>query len=154
MSEIEVIQESIKDEVSHIESESRMILPGIQALFGFQLIAVFNDRFENLPLEFQLTHWFAISCTAIATIFVLSPAAYHRLAEPHSISRRFTQWSNKLMVMALIPLMLGCVTDFFLIGYMITKNMLVSAVVSAILLAVFLFNWFIVPLSMRNKRVR
>ncbi|TLG71825.1 hypothetical protein [Methylocystis sp. B8] len=25
--------------------EARMVLPGIQALFGFQLIAVFNNRF-------------------------------------------------------------------------------------------------------------
>jgi hypothetical protein len=25
--------------------EARMVLPGIQALFGFQLIAVFNERF-------------------------------------------------------------------------------------------------------------
>jgi len=27
--------------------ECRMVLPGIQALFGFQLIAVFNDRFKH-----------------------------------------------------------------------------------------------------------
>jgi hypothetical protein len=29
--------------------EARMVLPGIQALFGFQLIAVFNERFAQLP---------------------------------------------------------------------------------------------------------
>ncbi len=28
--------------------EARMVLPGIQALFGFQLIAAFNQRFSEL----------------------------------------------------------------------------------------------------------
>ena len=27
--------------------EARMVLPGIQALFGFQLVTVFNDRFPS-----------------------------------------------------------------------------------------------------------
>jgi hypothetical protein len=28
--------------------EARMVLPGIQVLFGFQLIAVFNERLKSL----------------------------------------------------------------------------------------------------------
>jgi hypothetical protein len=28
--------------------EARMVLPGIQAIFGFQLIAVFNTKFAEL----------------------------------------------------------------------------------------------------------
>jgi len=31
--------------ISHLLEECRMVLPGIQALFGFQLIAVFNQPF-------------------------------------------------------------------------------------------------------------
>ena len=33
--------------VTHLLDECRMILPGLQALFGFQLIAVFNQRFAQ-----------------------------------------------------------------------------------------------------------
>ncbi|MDN4056579.1 hypothetical protein QPK32_26385 [Massilia sp. YIM B02763] len=33
-----------------------MILPGLQAVFGFQRIAVFNERFENLPAYAQVCH--------------------------------------------------------------------------------------------------
>ncbi|MEO7099505.1 MAG: DUF6328 family protein [Luteolibacter sp.] len=37
--------------------ECRMVLPGIQALFGFQLIAVFNSRFaEALSRTEQSLH--------------------------------------------------------------------------------------------------
>ena len=40
-----VVKEPLEKVVEHLEEEARMILPGIQALFGFQLIAVFNQRF-------------------------------------------------------------------------------------------------------------
>ena len=57
----EVEQESLKDEIANLIEEARMVLPGIQALFGFQLIAVFNNanaifsatgvRIRDLPLN-------------------------------------------------------------------------------------------------------
>jgi hypothetical protein len=31
-----------------VVDEARMLLPGIQALFGFQLIAVFNQTFSQI----------------------------------------------------------------------------------------------------------
>jgi hypothetical protein len=44
---------SLAEAVTHLLEECRMILPGVQALFGFQLIAVFDSSFaERLsPLE-------------------------------------------------------------------------------------------------------
>ena len=35
------------DAVTHLLEECRMILPGLQALLGFQLIAVFSAAFEQ-----------------------------------------------------------------------------------------------------------
>src|SRR4029077_15687373 len=40
-------RESLETEVEQALEEARMVLPGIQALFGFQLIAVFNQRFDQ-----------------------------------------------------------------------------------------------------------
>src|SRR5437588_6765743 len=50
----------------YLLDESRMVLPGIQALFGFQLIAVFNSAFEQKlsPAE-QRGHLLAIGFVAI-----------------------------------------------------------------------------------------
>ena len=38
---------SLDTAASHLIEECRMVIPGIQALFGFQLIAVFNDGFDH-----------------------------------------------------------------------------------------------------------
>lgn len=44
-------KETLKEELSNILVEARMALPGMQGLFGFQTIAVFNTRFVELPTE-------------------------------------------------------------------------------------------------------
>ncbi|TAJ97366.1 MAG: hypothetical protein EPO10_22960 [Reyranella sp.] len=41
-------RESLEEEATHATDEARMVLPGVQAIMGFQLIAVFNQRFETL----------------------------------------------------------------------------------------------------------
>jgi len=63
-----------------------MVLPGIQALFGFQLIAVFNQGFgEKLSHGAQLVHLLALVLAALAMALVMTPAALHRLSEPRSV---------------------------------------------------------------------
>jgi len=64
----EISQESLEQEATFILEESRMVLPGIQALFGFQLIAVFNQGFgEKLSPGEQGLHLLAFALVAIAT---------------------------------------------------------------------------------------
>ena len=47
--------------------ECRMVLPGIQAIFGFQLIAAFNERFaKELGPGEQLLHLAAMCLVALA----------------------------------------------------------------------------------------
>ena len=36
---------TLEDALTHLLEECRMVLPGVQALFGFQLIVVFNRSF-------------------------------------------------------------------------------------------------------------
>jgi hypothetical protein len=75
--------------------EARIVLPGIQALFGFQLIAVFNQRFKELTEDERLIHFSATLLVTIAIALIMTPAAYHRLAEQSTISKFFvwlTSW--------------------------------------------------------------
>lgn len=52
---------TLKDQMGHILEEARMVLPGIQALFGFQTVAVFNERFADLPGHAQACHLAALA---------------------------------------------------------------------------------------------
>lgn len=65
--------------ISHLLEECRMVLPGIQALFGFQLIAVFNQPFwDRLDPSHRSLHFTAIFLVVISMALVMTPAAYHR----------------------------------------------------------------------------
>ena len=62
--------------------EARMVTPGIQVLFGFQLVAAFNERFRQLgPIE-QALHFVALVLVALSVALIMTPAAYHRISEP------------------------------------------------------------------------
>src|ERR1700716_275623 len=80
--------------------ECRMVLPGIQALFGFQLIAVFNEGFsEKLGPGEQVLHFVAILLVSIAVALVMTPAAIHRQTQQREVSERFL-WLSSALVLA------------------------------------------------------
>jgi hypothetical protein len=77
--------------------EARMVLPVIQALFGFQLIAAFCDRFHELEPQVQALHFLALVLIAVAIAIIMALAAYHRLVERGSISAFFVRLASGLL---------------------------------------------------------
>jgi hypothetical protein len=142
----EVEQESLKDEITNLIEEARMVLPGIQALFGFQLIAVFNDGFRKLEPAWQYTHLAAISLVTAAIVLIMTPAAYHRIAERGVVSRRFSELGSKLIALAMIPFAVAMSLDLMLITHVVTGSGAASAVTLLVTLAAFLTAWFVFPL--------
>src|SRR5205085_8634805 len=117
--------------------EARMVLPGIQALFGFQLVAVFNARFAQLTFIDQLLHFSALILVAISTGLIMTPAAYHRQAELGSVSQFFVSMASTLITIAMMPLMLGLCLDVYILGVLITDRPAVCVCTAAMLLVMF-----------------
>lgn len=110
---------ALKDSVHYLLEEARMVLPGIQALFGFQLIAVFAERFQELSRSEQGLHFAAMSLTVIAIAFVMAPAAFHRIHSPREVSERFVRMSSVLLVSSMAPLAVALCLEFYLVGRLI-----------------------------------
>ncbi|UFS71747.1 DUF6328 family protein [Geomonas sp. RF6] len=137
---------SMSEAASDILEECRMVLPGIQALFGFQLIAVINSGFsERLREGEQLCHLVAIGFVAIAVALVMAPAAYHRQTGIKEVSGHFLMIASRLLLWSMIPLMFGVSLDFYIIARLILHNEAVSAALAAGLLCVFASLWFLLP---------
>jgi hypothetical protein len=132
--------------------EARMVLPGFQALFGFQLIAVFNERFKELTEDEQLIHFGATVLITIAIALIMTPAAYHRLAEQTTISKFFVWLASWLIAAAMVPLMLGLTLEVYLLGLLVIGDPKTSLAVSTALFGVFSLLWFVFPLAMRLFR--
>src|SRR3989442_8738326 len=111
----------------YLLDECRMVLPGIQALFGFQLIAVFNSAFqEKLGASEQHLHLLAIGSVALAVAIIMTPAALHRQKGPYEVTDTFVQVSSRLLLWSMVPLALSISIDFYLVSRIIVGGRLVS----------------------------
>jgi Family of unknown function (DUF6328) len=123
-----------------------MVLPGIQALFGFQLIAVFNQGFaERLSKPEQEVHLAALVLVVVAVALVMAPAAMHRQREPDSVSDQFLAISSRLLLWSMLPLAAGICLDVYLVSRMILDSSSAAGALAGVLFAVFMGLWFVFP---------
>ncbi len=52
--------------IEQMLTEARVILPGAQALLGFQLAIVLTDAFESMPALSRALHGAALLCVALS----------------------------------------------------------------------------------------
>src|SRR5712675_855906 len=111
----------LSEAVTHLLEECRMVLPGIQALVGFQLIVVFNPSFhDKLSLTERGFHLTAIGLIVVSIGMVMAPAAYHRQRDPQSVSEGFIAIATRLLLYSMVPLMIALGLEFFIVARVIT----------------------------------
>jgi hypothetical protein len=147
-------QESLKDEMRNVIEEARMVLPGIQALFGFQTAAVFNQRFEELPVTALWAHLLALLLLALAIALVMTPAAYHRMAERGQVSRHLIDLSSRLIGLGMVPLMGAIALDVYEVTTAVLGNERWAVCGGGATLALLAALWFALPWSRRRGRWR
>ena len=148
----EIHREDLEQEATHVTDEARMILPGVQAIMGFQLIAVFNQKFEGLDEGQQIVHLVAFLLVTLAMGLIMAPAAYHRLAERGRVTRRFVDLASALLCLALPPFMVGVSLDAYLIAHLVTGLTAAAVGFAGAVLLLLAALWFGLPYLARLSR--
>jgi hypothetical protein len=65
---------SLHAKIEQLLTEARVILPGAQALLGFQLIVIMTQAFDRLPPPVRAIHVFALMSLVIAVVLLIAPA--------------------------------------------------------------------------------
>ncbi|MCC2958815.1 DUF6328 family protein [Massilia sp. IC2-477] len=147
--------EQYDTEMRNIIEEARVVLPGIQALFGFQIIAVFNDRFEELANYAKACHAAGLIMVIISVAMVMAPAIHYRTAGGHATAS-MTRLSSRLIRGALFPLALGLALDMFTVFHVVSAGMserMMLSIGAALGTLVLLSGlWFYVPRRERSMR--
>jgi hypothetical protein len=129
-----------------------MVLPGIQALFGFQLIVVFSPGFaEKLTAGEQRLHLVAIALVALAIAFIMAPAALHR-RDPHEVTATFIDISTRLLLSSMVPLAISISLECYLVGRVVV-GFTAGVSLAIALLCTYLALWFSLPRSQRLQTV-
>lgn len=151
-SSAEVEKEDLEDASRTALLQGRMILPGIQTLFGFQLAVVFTEPFVAMQRWYQMLHVGSLLCIAVAISLVVMPAAYHRQVEPGYVSRHFLRIVNRALTLALLPLMIALSVEVYLLLMYLFGERGVALGVSLALFALFALMWFAFPAYDRARR--
>ncbi|MFO0788067.1 MAG: DUF6328 family protein [Pirellulales bacterium] len=145
-------QEELSEAISHLLEECRMVLPGIQALFGFQLVVVFNQRFDKISSGDQVLHLIATVLVAISAALVMTPAAYHRVVHPRGVSERFLRICTWLLLASMVLLTGGICADVFIISDVILESRTLAAAVAGFVFVVLVTLWFLFPCCQLKPR--
>jgi hypothetical protein len=145
---------TLNEEMRNIIEEARVILPGIQALFGFQTIAVFNQRFVELPDYAKDCHLFGLGMVIIAVALVMTPAVYYRYVGKDHVTPRMVEASSVMLRAALFPLASGLALDIFVVILAATDRPTWSGMGGAFAFLFLTGLWFVFPLMARRKSRR
>jgi hypothetical protein len=139
----------LKDKINQILEESRIVLPGAQALLGFQLAAYLTDAFDRLPEGSKLVHTASLLLIALAVILLMTPAPLHRIVYDGEEDPDFNRAATRLVLAAMLPLALGLAGELYVVLARIGGDTLgiVTAVAAAL---AFLGAWFGYPLLARR----
>jgi hypothetical protein len=77
--EQENLKERLEREHSELLEELRALIPGAEVLFGFLLAIRFTSQFGDLTDTQRYVYYVTLLSTAAALVFLLAPAAHHRI---------------------------------------------------------------------------
>jgi hypothetical protein len=142
----------LKDRVEQVLTETRVVLPGIQALLGFQLATMLMDGFDKLPQSSKYIHLISLILMGLCVILLMTPAAYHRIVERGEDTESFHRVASGLLLLVMIPLPLGICGDLFVVFRKVTNSISISLGFALLMLACFYGLWFGVPLYRKAQR--
>jgi DMSO reductase anchor subunit len=142
----------LSDKIKHVLTEARVVLPGAQALLGFQLIAVLTESFDRLPNTSKYVHLASLALIALTVVLLMTPAAYHRIVEQGEETEHFHRFASRMVVASLAPLALGLAGGVYVVVQKVTDSPLVSVVAALLILAIFWELWFGITLYRRTQR--
>jgi hypothetical protein len=135
--------------IDQLLTEARVILPGVQALLGFQLAVVLTQAFETLPAHSKAIHAIALGFVALCTVLLMAPAAYHRIVYSGEASRHLCELGGRFIMAATISLALGLAADVYVV---ITKIAGEAVGLGAALVSLAVLNglWHVSPIVIRS----
>jgi hypothetical protein len=142
----------LTDKIRHVLTECRVVLPGAQALLGFQFVTTLMEAFEKLPQSSKYIHLASLLLVATSIVLLMTPAAYHRIVERGEETEHFHRFAGRMLVAAMVPLGLGLAGDFYIVARKIDGSAKSAAAAAVVSLLFFYGLWFGLTTYRRRRR--
>jgi hypothetical protein len=145
-------EQSLETRIEQALTELRIVLPGAQALFGFQFTAILTASFGALPDILKGIHTASLGLVAAAVVMLIAPAAYHRIAAAGNAEEGVLRYAVRLMLVAQGFLAVGLIGDAYVTMQMVFGIRLLAISVAVIALVMFGTLLYLLPLAARAAR--
>jgi amino acid transporter len=143
-------KERVDRELSELLEEIRVILPGVEILFGFLIILPFEFSEELTGLE-RVLYLGAFLSVSAGLALLVAPTLDHRLRFRELDKERWLFRSNRLVITATVFVAVGIALTVYLVVETIVGG-IIAGVIAAANAGWFAWFWFGAPLVGRRSR--
>lgn len=143
---------SLATKIEQMLTEARVVLPGAQALLGFQLVITFSEAFEKLSFAAKVVHLVALGFLALTVIWLMAPAAFHRIVYSGEDTPEFHTLGSRFLLAASVTLALGISADLGVVVAKVVASDGAGVVVALLSLGLLVGLWHVHPLILRARR--
>jgi hypothetical protein len=133
---------SLVEQVRVLFIESRVVLPGIQAVLGFQFASILTAGFQNMSQSLKLIHFFSMIMVLFSVILLIAPVAYHHITLEGVDTKRLVHFGGRMIIFSIVLLGLGLATDFYVVVDKITGSSELAIVGFGLTIALLFSVWF------------
>ena len=137
--------------IEHLLMEARVVLPGAQALFGFQLAIVLTRAFEQLPKVSIVVHAASLFLVALAVMMLMAPASYHRIVYAGEDTEDMYRVGSALVIAATLPLGLGLAGDVYVVIAKISGSFAVGSFTGGLVFMLLTGLWYLYPIIVARR---
>ena len=142
----------LQAKIEQLLTEARVVLPGAQALFGFQLAIVLTRAFEQLPKASVVVHAASLLLVALAVMMLMAPAPYHRIVYAGEDTEDMYRVSSALVTGATLPpLGLGLAGDVFVVIAKISGSFTIGSFTGGVAFVFLIGLWYLYPIIVARR---
>lgn len=132
----------LPQKIRQVLTECRTVLPGVQALLGFSFTICFQQAFVEQPSPVQPVLFTALCCQCLCVLFLLLPAAYHRVALQGQDRPELERLASGCLLGAMALLALSLSLDLYVATERVTQSLNAAAWTATVSLTLLLAAWF------------
>ena len=146
----ETDKERVDRELIELLNEVRVALPGVQVLFAFLLTVPFQQGYSKLTELHKDMMLAALLTAAVSIILLVAPTAQHRILFRQANKQKLLFLANRLLLAGTVFLAASISISVFVVTDIVVSRSW-AAVSTAVLTALFVILWYVVPLAMRLR---
>jgi hypothetical protein len=142
----ESTKERVDRELHELLEETRVVLPGLELLFGFLLILPFSERFAEVDTITRYVYLVCMVMTAAAAALMLATSARHRLGFRKIDKEKLLFIANRHVIAGLILVAISTALAVYLAASVFLAAPIAGVIAGAVALW-FVTWWFVLPIA-------